>query len=218
MIFTEREWQHVQLHCKLNQMKGIFPLSQHWVTHGQTSEEVFALLWMIHTTDMKAAFAPGTHSAKTGNLNLTQLCDNNLLNCFMMFLNYFRKLYSLHALHNLKLQQGKESIDLHSNTRRQAANCLLEITKFLSGPGGADRLTNRHRKIRMDGNTPKGVAMLCKRPCFKDLLSLVLCFSTSFRTFHYKLELPYTLSTNSKSFGLTYLWLNETRWLCRLLV
>lgn len=42
-------------------------------------EKVFALLWMIHTTDKKKAFAPGTHPAKTGNLNLTQLCDNNFL-------------------------------------------------------------------------------------------------------------------------------------------
>lgn len=30
-------------------------------------------------TDNKRATAPGTHSAKTGNLNLTQLRDNNFL-------------------------------------------------------------------------------------------------------------------------------------------
>lgn len=35
---------------------------------------------MVHATDKKKDFAPGTHSAKSGNVNLIQLPDNILGN------------------------------------------------------------------------------------------------------------------------------------------
>lgn len=35
---------------------------------------------MVHVTDKKKDFAPGTHSAKTGNVNLIQLPDSILRN------------------------------------------------------------------------------------------------------------------------------------------
>lgn len=35
---------------------------------------------MVHVTDKKKDFAPGTHSAPTGNVNLIQLPDNILGN------------------------------------------------------------------------------------------------------------------------------------------
>lgn len=94
--------------------------------------------------------------------------------------------------------------DLLSNDRHQAASCLLEI-KFLSRIRGADKLKRRQEKIRMDGNKLKGMAMLCKRPWFKDLLSSVICFTFSLRSFHYEIELPLCFSTHGESFGFTSL-------------
>lgn len=158
---------------------------------------------MIHTTDTKRAFAPGTPSAKTGNLNLTQLHDNN-------FLKQFGKFYSLLPYTVQKCnREGKVSEDLLSNYRCQAASCLLETTKFLSGIGGADKPKRRQEKIRMDGNKLKGMAMLCERPWFKDLLSSVICFAFSLRSFHYETELPLRFSTHSESFGFTSL---QSKW------
>lgn len=47
----------------------------HWLL-----EKVLELLWMVHVTDKKKDFAPGTHSAKIGNMNLIQLPDSILGN------------------------------------------------------------------------------------------------------------------------------------------
>lgn len=79
------------------------------------------------------------------------------------------------------------------------------MPKLLSGMGGVDRPKSRQEKIRTDGNKPKGMAMLCKKPRFKDLLSLVICFTTLARSSHYKPDLPLHFSTNIKRFCLTYL-------------
>lgn len=80
VILKETMLIYVQLDCKWHHMKGVLPLSQHWDTYWLTTMgKVFALLWMTHMTDKKTALAPATHSAKTGNLNLTQLRGNNFL-------------------------------------------------------------------------------------------------------------------------------------------
>jgi len=47
--------------------------------------------------------------------------------------------------------EGKVSGDLLSSYTHRAASCLLEITNFLSGTWGADKLKRRQKKIRMDG-------------------------------------------------------------------
>lgn len=81
-VIFERNRMIIQvwLDCKWHRTKGILPLRQHRVTHWPTMlEKVFALLWMIYMTDKKRAFAPGTPSAETDHLNLTQLRDNNFL-------------------------------------------------------------------------------------------------------------------------------------------
>lgn len=104
--------------------------------------------------------------------------------------------------------EGKVSGDLLSNCRRHAASCLWEISELLSGIGGADKLKERQGKIRMDGNKLKGMAMLCKRPWFKDLLS-VICFTFFLRSFHYETELPLHFPTQSESFGFTPL---QSKW------
>lgn len=77
---------------------------------------------------------------------------------------------------------------------------MLEI-KFLSGTGGTDKLKRRQKKIRMDKNKLKGMAMLLKRPWFKDFLSSVICFMFSLRSFHYETELPLRFS-----YALTNIW------------
>lgn len=101
--------------------------------------------------------------------------------------------------------EGKVSGDVLNNCRHHAAICLWEIPEFLPGIGEADKLKMKRRqeKIRQDGNKLKGMAMLCKRPWFKDLLSSVICFTFFLRSFHYETDLPLHFPTQSQSFGFT---------------